>query len=102
LLPRDVLSAILERTSELMTRHAYCLHWMVRPALTEQGIVILRWDDLGDDDREDLRRMFGERVFPVLTPLAVDPAHPFPYISGLSLNLAVVVADPATNSEHFA
>ena len=64
------------------------------PALAEEGIELLRWDELNDDEQGRMRRIFQDRVFPVLTPLAVDPAHPFPYISGLSLNLAVVVRNP--------
>ena len=72
------------------------------PALAEQGIELVRWDDLDRDEQKHLQRLFRERVFPVLTPLAVDPAHPFPYISGLSLNLAVVVRNPKTGKEHFA
>jgi polyphosphate kinase len=62
----------------------------------------VRWDDLDREEQKFAKRFFKDRVFPVLTPLAVDPAHPFPYISGLSLNLAVVVVNPATGKEHFA
>jgi polyphosphate kinase len=74
----------------------------VLPALVKEGVEIARWDDLDDDEQAQLRGLFGERIFPVLTPLAVDPSHPFPYISGLSLNLAVVVRNPRTGTEHFA
>ena len=74
----------------------------VRPALEAEGITIVRWDELSDDERDRLGGMFTDRLFPVLTPLAVDPAHPFPYISGLSLNLAVVLVNPRTGKEHFA
>ena len=62
----------------------------------------MRWDDLDRDEQKLCKKLFKERVFPVLTPLAVDPAHPFPYISGLSLNLAVLVRNPKTDKEHFA
>jgi polyphosphate kinase len=72
------------------------------PALHEVGIVFSSWDDLVDDDRKYLDEVFEERIFPVLTPLAVDPGHPFPYISDLSLNLAVVVRDPVTLARRFA
>src|SRR5207237_6016718 len=72
------------------------------PALDEVGVRFCDWDELAEVDREHLRGVFDERVFPVLTPLAVDPAHPFPYISNLSLNLAVVVRDPVTREERFA
>ncbi len=67
-----------------------------------QDVHIVRWDDLDRQERERLRTYFREQIFPVLTPLAVDPAHPFPYISGLSLNLAVVVRDPDSGPELFA
>jgi polyphosphate kinase len=70
--------------------------------MAEAGLAVVRWDALDDDEQKRLGDLFTERVHPVLTPLAVDPAHPFPYISGLSLNLAVVVADEATGAEHFA
>jgi polyphosphate kinase len=101
-LPREVLEAILSRTRDLMGRHAHCFGDDVQPALAKEGIEILRWDQLTADERADAGRFFDENVFPVLTPLAVDPAHPFPYISGLSLNLAVVVRNPTTGTEHFA
>jgi polyphosphate kinase len=102
LLPREVLDRSLARSRELMDRHAETWRKAVQPALTEQGIDILRWDELEHTEREEMTRFFRERVFPVLTPLAVDPSHPFPYISGLSLNLAVVVRNPDTGGEHFA
>ena len=85
-----------------MDRHADLFRAVLRPALADQGITLLRWDALSDTEQDRLHAIFAERVFPVLTPLAVDPAHPFPYISGLSLNLAVVVRNPSTGKEHFA
>jgi polyphosphate kinase len=100
--PRQVLGRILEVTGELMLRHAACFREAVLPALTAQGIEILRWGELSDTEQQSLHRLFRERIYPVLTPLVVDPAHPFPYISGLSLNLAVVVSDPQTGGEMFA
>jgi polyphosphate kinase len=102
LTPRELLARIATRTSELMSRHAACFIADVEPALAEQNVQILRWEQLEPTDRERLRAYFREQVFPVLTPLAVDPAHPFPYISGLSLNLAVVVRDPDSGPELFA
>jgi polyphosphate kinase len=100
--PREVLSLIWATSRELMARHAIAFQGMVRPELAAAGIHIMRWADLTDAERERLYEMFREQIFPVLTPLAVDPAHPFPYISGLSLNLAVVVRNPTTGQEHFA
>jgi polyphosphate kinase len=74
----------------------------ILPALVASGIEILRWEELTSDEREAMSKLFEEQVFPVLTPLAVDPSHPFPYISGLSLNLAVVVKNPSAGDELFA
>ncbi len=102
LTPREQLARIGDRTTELMSRQAACFISDVEPALADQNVQILRWDELEPESRERLRGYFREQVFPVLTPLAVDPAHPFPYISGLSLNLAVVVRDPDTGPELFA
>nr|WP_265520982.1 RNA degradosome polyphosphate kinase [Oerskovia sp. JB1-3-2] len=100
--PRQVLDVISERGQELMTRHARVFADDVQPALAAEGITLVHWDELETREQERLHKFFRKQIFPVLTPLAVDPAHPFPYISGLSLNLAVVVANPATGKEHFA
>ncbi|QCB92785.1 RNA degradosome polyphosphate kinase [Cellulomonas shaoxiangyii] len=100
--PRQVLEAISERAHELMERHAAVFQRDVQPALAAEGITIVRWDDLGEAEQDRLHKFFRRQIFPVLTPLAVDPAHPFPYISGLSLNLAVSVVNPASGKEHFA
>jgi polyphosphate kinase len=102
LMPRDLLQLILSRTRILMDRHATCFGDSVLPGLRAEGIQLLRYHQATDDERALLQRTFAEKVFPVLTPLAVDPAHPFPYISGLSLNLAVVVRNPGTGTELFA
>ena len=102
LMPRDLLEMILTRTRELMRRHAACFADSVLPQLRAEGIQLLRYHQASDDERAELQRTFVDKVFPVLTPLAVDPAHPFPYISGLSLNLAVVVRNPGTGTELFA
>ncbi len=102
LMPRDLLELILSRTRALMDRHAACFGDSVLPGLRAQGIQLLRYNQATDDERAALQRTFADKVFPVLTPLAVDPAHPFPYISGLSLNLAVVVRNPGTGTELFA
>jgi len=102
LTPREQLELIAERTAELMTRHSACFTAEVDPALAVAQVQILRWVDLDTGARERLRTYFRDQIFPVLTPLAVDPAHPFPYISGLSLNLAVLVRDPDSGPELFA
>ena len=102
LTPREQLRLIGERTQQLATRHAQVFRESVRPALAEQGIHIVTWSDLTEADRNELSTYFSEQVFPVLTPLAVDPAHPFPFVSGLSLNLAITVRSPEDGGEHFA
>ncbi|MBY8856285.1 RNA degradosome polyphosphate kinase [Nocardia sp. CA2R105] len=100
--PTEQLELIAAATQELASRHARVFLDEVQPALVEQGIAIIGWSDLDDDERRRLSGYFQDQVFPVLTPLAVDPAHPFPYISGLSLNLAVTVKDSDNGGEHFA
>ncbi|MGW4553694.1 RNA degradosome polyphosphate kinase [Streptomyces sp. NPDC004279] len=100
--PREVLEMIWARSRELMARHAACFHEDVAPALADEGIHLVRWNELGDKEQARLFTLFRNQIFPVLTPLAVDPAHPFPYISGLSLNLAVVVRNPVSGHRHFA
>jgi polyphosphate kinase len=102
LTPREVLEAIWARAHELQVRHAEIFRDEVRPALAEAGVHIVNWDDLSAAEKASMDSFFDDRVFPVLTPLAVDPSHPFPYISGLSLNLAVVVRNPTTSAELFA
>jgi polyphosphate kinase len=102
LLPRDVLAQIHAKTLELTQRQAHLFRDVIVPELDQQGIQLVRWDDLERDEQKQCKRLFRDRIFPVLTPLAVDPAHPFPYISGLSLNLAVLVRNPKTEKEHFA
>ncbi|MGW9022826.1 RNA degradosome polyphosphate kinase [Streptomyces sp. NPDC055722] len=100
--PREVLEMIWARSRELMARHAACFQEDIAPALAEEGIHIVRWSELTDKEQARLFTLFRHQIFPVLTPLAVDPAHPFPYISGLSLNLAVVVRNPVSGHRHFA
>lgn len=100
--PNEQLALIAARTQEIAVRHARVFLDDVLPALTAEGIEIIDWADLDDEERRRLSAYFQDQVFPVLTPLAVDPAHPFPYISGLSLNLAVTVQDETTGGEHFA
>jgi len=100
--PTEVLAEINSAAQALQERHARVFCEEVKPALDEAGIHIETWSDLDDDERTRLKDLFGQQVFPVLMPLAVDPAHPFPYISGLSLNLAVRVRNPKTGKEEFA
>lgn len=102
LTPREQLARIGEQTQRIATRHARVFLDSVRPALAEEGIHIVTWADLEQAERDELSTYFNEQVFPVLTPLAVDPAHPFPFVSGLSLNLAVTVKQPEDGGQHFA
>ncbi|AQT82922.1 RNA degradosome polyphosphate kinase [Mycolicibacterium litorale] len=100
--PREQLRRIGERTRQISLRQAQVFLESVRPALAEEGISIVTWSELTDAERSELSTYFHEQVFPVLTPLAVDPAHPFPFVSGLSLNLAITVKSPDDGGEHFA
>ena len=102
LTPREVLENIWARAHALQREQAQVFHADILPALAANGIRLLRWEDLSDDEKQAMDRFFAQQVFPVLTPLAVDPSHPFPYISGLSLNLAVVVRNPVSGTELFA
>lgn len=102
LLPREVHDAVLDATHHLMVRQAACFRDVIRPELADEGIELVRWVELTDSERAEAALLFRDKIYPVLTPLAVDPAHPFPYISGLSLNLAVVVRNPQTGTELFA
>ena len=102
LLPREVHDAVLDATHHLMVRQAACFRDVIRPSLAGEGIELVRWVELTDSERAEAALLFRDKIYPVLTPLAVDPAHPFPYISGLSLNLAVVVRNPLTGTELFA
>lgn len=100
--PVEQLELIGDEAHELTNRHARIFEEQIRPALEDESIHLTSWADLDESSKEELRNLFLEKVFPILTPLAVDPAHPFPYISGLSLNLAVVVRNPISEKELFA
>jgi polyphosphate kinase len=102
LTPREQLRRIGEQTQKIATRHAEVFLNSVEPGLAAEGIRIVTWADLDQAERDRLSTYFTEQVFPVLTPLAVDPAHPFPFVSGLSLNLAVTVKQPDDGGQHFA
>ena len=98
----QVLAQVTSRAKELTARQAALFQEDIRPALAEHNVDILGWDELNSDQQERLTRYFRHQIYPVLTPLAVDPSHPFPYISGLSLNLAVILRNPRSGKEHFA
>ncbi len=102
MMPRDTLEAIWEKSRDLSERHARLFTETLVPELAGAGIELVRWGDLDREEQKFCKKLFKDRIFPVLTPLAVDPAHPFPYISGLSLNLAVTIRNPKTDKEHFA
>jgi polyphosphate kinase len=94
----DQLKEIRERLRPMIREHSLVLAEKILPQLAANGITVAAYESLSAGERERLREFFMERVFPVLTPLAVDPAHPFPYISGLSLNLGIFVR-PATEEK---
>ncbi|MCB1298548.1 MAG: RNA degradosome polyphosphate kinase [Microthrixaceae bacterium] len=100
--PGEVLADISAEAYRLQLRHAEAWQGLVRPALAEKGIHIVTWESLPDDDKSRLNDYFQLQIFPVLMPLAVDPAHPFPYISGLSLNLSVRIRNAKTGRQEFA
>ena len=100
--PLQLLTAVTNKTKELSIRQAKLFSKNVLPELREHGIDLIHWNDLREDERVYVTKLFRERIFPVLTPLAVDPSHPFPYISGLSLNLAVLLRNPDSKEETFA
>jgi len=102
LTPEEQLAGITALVAELYRRTD--ASWMkdLRPALEKEGVRLVDWSELDDRDRAHLEALFSERIFPVLTPLSVDPAHPFPYISSLSLNLAALVRDPSSRERRFA
>ncbi|WP_203568994.1 RNA degradosome polyphosphate kinase [Aestuariimicrobium ganziense] len=101
-LPREVHESILSEAQQIVAEQSATFQEHVRPALAEHGIVVLTWEELTGAEKDRMRTLFSERIFPVLTPLAVDPSHPFPFISGLSLNLAVALRNPATGARQFA
>jgi polyphosphate kinase len=100
--PKELLALISNKVNELISRQTSALHESILPSLKNQGIEFVTWQDLDETERNYVAKLFQDRIFPVLTPLAVDPTHPFPYISGLSLNLAVIVKNPTTHEEFFA
>ncbi len=100
--PLQLMSTLSHRIQDLVERQTNCFHNSVLPALREQGIDLVSWDQLSEDEKKNVTAIFTTKVFPVLTPLAIDPAHPFPYISGLSLNIAVILKNPDSDQELFA
>lgn len=100
--PQDLMNEISESTNALVERQSKVFHDDIVPKLKIEGIEFLHLDDVDETEHSYLSKLFVDRIFPVLTPLAVDPSHPFPYISGLSLNLAVIVKNPVTHEEFFA
>jgi polyphosphate kinase len=98
----EQLELISPRITRLVTSMDHIFLDELQPALEKENISFVDWDDLNSGEKSQLTEQFEEQMFPVLTPLAVDPSHPFPYISTLSLNLAVLVRDPGDNSRRFA
>jgi len=100
--PEQVLAHISRVAHQLQQRHAKLFLETLEPALAQNQINIVSWDLLDDAEKENLAEYYRKQVFPILTPLAVDPAHPFPYISGLSLNIAVMIKHPSHEGHLFA
>ena len=100
--PTKLLEKISAETRVLIGRQAKCFQDSILPALKAEGISLVSWDELSEQEKSYTTGLFNTRIFPVLTPLAVDPSHPFPYISGLSLNLAVIVKNRKTGEDFFA
>ena len=101
-MPGELHAELLAKVAELVAEQSRVFQEEIRPELAGEGIQILRWDQLTASEKDKMRALFAERIFPVLTPLAVDPSHPFPYISGLSINLAVLLKNPQTGGRQFA
>ena len=100
--PDQVLENTLETARELSLEHAEYFNSTISSLLADESIEILHWKELSEQEQNELRQLFRDRIYPVLTPLVVDPAHPWPYISGLSLSLAVMIAEPDTGAVMFA
>ena len=100
--PQELLAEISRIAKDLVAHQYRIFDQDLRPALAQEGIELITWKDLKVDEKSHLQELFKARIFPVLTPLAVDPSHPFPYISGLSLNLGVRVINPDTKEKFFA
>ena len=100
--PQELLAEISRIAKDLVAHQYRIFDQDLRPALAQEGIELVTWKDLKSDEKSHLQELFKSRIFPVLTPLAVDPSHPFPYISGLSLNLGLRVINPDTKEKFFA
>jgi len=100
--PQELLAEISRIAKDLVAHQYRIFEQDLRPALAQEGIELVTWKDLKSEEKSHLQELFKARIFPVLTPLAVDPSHPFPYISGLSLNLGVRVINPDTKEKFFA
>ena len=100
--PTRQLNEIAHRVDHLVAEHENVLLNVLFPPLAEHGVVICRWEDLTHEERANMQQFFERQLFPVLTPLAVDPSHPFPYISNMAISLGVLVRDSSTGEQRFA
>lgn len=100
--PREQMKVLLKRTHELVERQSKCFHSDLIPELSKIGVNFLTWDELTESELVYLQDLFTSKIYPVLTPLGVDPAHPFPHISGLSLNIGIQLRNPDSLEEFFA
>lgn len=100
--PLELFEGILEKSKNLVNKQNQLWHSILLPELAQENVHVIKWHDLTGSEREYLKQLFNGSIFPVLTPLAVDPSRPFPYISGLSVSLAVLVRNPESQEEFFA
>lgn len=100
--PKDLHDRVLAEVHRLVDLQSATLTQTLLPELAAEGISLVGWDELDEDEHATMTKLFAERIDPILTPMAVDPSHPFPYISGLSVNLAALVRNPATGARQFA
>lgn len=99
--PAQVHDAVIDTVRRMLAEQDELLSRDLMPQLAARGVRLVAWSELTADTRDRLTREFRQRIFPVLTPLVVDPAHPFPYISGLALSIGATVVDPASGEERF-
>jgi polyphosphate kinase len=102
MMPADQLTAVRAEVLDLLDEQSACFRTRIRPALRENGIELLEWSELTANERAEAEQYFRSHVFPILTPLAVDPGHPFPFISNLSVSLAVILQHPERAENLFA
>ncbi len=100
--PLHQLQEIRQYVNPMLQDQAHCYHKVLKPALEKEGIFLLSWKELNDKEKDHVKKYYNKNVFPVLTPLSVDPGHPFPFISNLSISLGVTLRHPNNEDKLFA